>query len=631
MRVDRPETSKSGGWARLRGWAALALAGMALMAATAAPAQQQEWRYAVSLLGDLKYPESFQHFAYVNPDAPKGGALRLSAYGSFDSLNIVPVRGQAAGSIALIYQTLMTGSLDEPFSQYGEIADGVKFPEDRSSVTYRLNPKARWDDGQPITPDDVVWSFSVQKENNPQYGYYYRDVAKAQATGEHEVTFTFDKAGNRELPLIVGQLTVLPKHWWTATGPDGKPRDVTKPTLEKPLGSGAYRVKSFEAGRSVTYERVKDWWAADLPTEKGQNNFDEIRYDYFLDPMVIRQAFKAGTVDFQLENIAREWMTGYDIPAVKDGRIVKQEFPDHSSGRMQAYMFNLRRDKFKDERVRRAFNLAFDFEEMNRTLFFGLYTRIDSYFAGLDLASSGLPEGKELEILEAVKDKVPPSVFTTPYQNPVNGTEEARRANLRDALRLLKEAGWEVKDRKLTNVATGEVMTAEFMLDDASYERLALAYKPALERLGIVVTIRTIDSAQYKARVDNRDFDIIMLSIAQSQSPGNEQRQYWGSAAADRVGSDNVMGIKDPGVDALIDRVIFSSSREDLVAATKALDRVLLAHNYVVPQYRSPTWRTLRWDRFSGPAVLPDRPTDGGLLSVWWYDAAKAAKSGAAK
>jgi microcin C transport system substrate-binding protein len=591
----------------------------------------QGWRHGVSLLGDLKYPAGFQHFDYVDPSAPKGGTVRLSAPGSFDSFNFVPPKGVVGGGIGYLYQSLMASALDEASTQYGELADAVRFPADYASATYRLNPKARWHDGKPITPQDVVWSFETLKANNPQQAFYYKNVMKAEATGDHEVTFTFDKAGNRELPQIIGQLLVLPKHWWTGTDSSGKARDVTATTLEPPLGSGPYRIKSFTPGRSIVYGRVEDWWGADLPTARGSYNFDEVRFEYFLDRDVMREAFKGDAFDFRVENIAKDWATSYDIPAVREGRIVKQEFPDTSSGRMQAFAFNLRRDKFRDPRVRRAFNEAFDFEEMNKTLFFGLYTRIDSYFAGLDLASSGLPQGKELEILESVKDKVPPEVFTTPYKNPVNGSNEERRANLRNAVRLLKEAGWEVRDRRLVNAASGEAMTIEILLDNPAFERVALVYKQSLERLGIGVTIRTVDTAQFQKRQDDRDFDLIIYGQGQSQSPGNEQREYWGSDAADRPGSANIPGIKDPAVDALIDRVVYARDREELVAATKALDRLLMAGSYVVPMWRSATIRTLRWDRFASPKTLPTQSLTGGFPDVWWYDATRAAKVGATR
>ena len=596
-----------------------------------AAAQDDNWHHGLSLFGDLKYGPDFKHYDSANPDAPKGGSARLGIGSSFDTLNVVPTNGTPAAGLSLVYQSLMTRSADEAYAEYGEIAEAVKYPKDISSVTYRLNAKARWNDGQPVTPDDVVWSFDAWKANNVRQANYYSHVVKAQASGEHEVTFTFDKPGNRELPQIVGELVVLPKHWWTANGPDGKPRDISQTSFEPPLGSGAYRVKSADPGRSLVLERVKDWWGADLPTAKGLNNFDELHYEFFQDRDVMREAFKGDAYDFRVESSAKDWATAYDIPAVADNRLIKEMIPDRTSGRMQAFGFNLRRAKFADIRVRRAFNLVFDFEEMNRTIFFNQYKRIDSYFAGLDLASSGLPQGEELAILQELKDKLPPEVFTTPFANPVNGTDEARRANLRAAFALLKQAGWEIRDRKLTNVKSGEVMSAEVLLDNPTFERVALLWKPGLERLGIAVTIRSVDTSQFQKRQDSRDFDLIMYGQGESQSPGNEQKGFWSSQAADVPGSDNIVGIKDPAVDALIDRVIFAKSRDELVAATKALDRVLLAGAYVVPHWYLDADRLLYWNRFGRPATLPSQSASGGFPQAWWWDAALAAKTGLPK
>jgi microcin C transport system substrate-binding protein len=603
------------------------------------PGATPPWRIGLSLLGEPKYTKPFDHYDYVNPDAPKGGTVRLAIPGTFDNFNIVlmsisgtQVKGVIESGVTNVYQTLMTDSQGEPSTEYGEIADAVRFPDDISSVTFRINPKARWNDGQPITPDDVVWSFEVGKANNVQTAAYYHDVAKAEVTAPDQVTFTFSTKGNRELPQIVGQLFVLPKHWWLANGPGGKPRDIANTSLEPPLGSGPYKLKSFEAGRSASYERVRDWWGAELPTAKGQYNFDEIRYVYYTNVQQLPEFFKSDSYDFRLENVIANWMTLYNIPAVNDGRIVKQDFPSNTVGRMQGFGFNIRRPKFQDSRVRQAFNLVFDFEELNRSAFFGQYKRIASYFAGLDqFSATGLPQGEELAILNSIKDKVRPEVFTTPYANPVNGTDEARRGNLRTALGLLKEAGWEIRDRKLTNVKTGEAMTVEILLDDDNFTKIALPYVQNLKRIGIDASVRVVDDSQYTQRVNNRDFDMIVFGAGQSQSPGNEQRDFWSSAAADQPTSRNSIGIKDPAVDALIDRIVYAKDRADLVAATKALDRVLLSGNYVVPMWYSGVWHTLRWNRFGQPAVLPTQSPTGGFPTVWWYDQALAAKTGAPK
>jgi microcin C transport system substrate-binding protein len=611
------------------GAAVLAKLGLSTAVRPAVAQATVNWRHGLSLFGDIKYPADFKHFEYVNPGAPKGGAIRMLAVGTFDNFNSVidGFKGQLEGGIDLIYNSLMTPAADEVSTEYGLLAEAAHHPDDFSSVTYRLRSEARWHDGKPVTPEDVIFSFTAFKENSPFWGAYYRHVVKAEKAGEREVTFTFDGAGNRELPQIVGQLIVLPKHWWEGKDKNGKPRDVTATTLEPPLGSGAYHIKEFEPGRSIVYERVKDYWGKDLPVSVGTGNFDELRFVYFRDTTVALEAFKADQLDWRTESTAKDWALSYDFPAVKDKRVIKEEFPIRNRGIMQAFAFNIRRDKFKDARLRRAFNYALDFEEMNKQLFFGQYKRISSYFDGTELASSGLPGPDELAILEPLRDKVPPEVFTTAYSNPVGGTPTAVRDNLREGLRLLREAGYEVRDKKLVNAKTGEPFAVELLSFQPVFERVFLFYKPALERLGIAVTIRTIDSAQYENRLRSRDFDIVIASWGQSLSPGNEQREFWSSPAADQNGSRNYIGIKNPAVDALIERVIFAKSRAELVAATKSLDRVLLWNNYVVPQWTYPYQRTARWDRFGRPENLPKYGA-AAFPTVWWWDAERAAKIG---
>ena len=600
----------------------------------AAQEDKKEWRHGLSLFGSLKYPPGFKHFDYVNPNAPKGGTVRLGAFGTFDNFNVAVsgVKGSIAAGFAVIgdgfiYDSLLTSSLDEVATEYGLLAESVTYPPDFSSVTYRLRAEAKWHDGVPVTPDDVIYSFDVLKKYAPQVAAYYRHVVKAEKTGDRDITFTFDQAGNRELPQIVGQLNILPKHWWEGTDKNGNKRDIGATTLEPPLGSGPYKIKEFSPGRSITYERVKDYWGKDLNVNIGRDNFDEVRYEYFRDTTVSLEAFKADQLDWRTESSAKDWATAYDFPAVKDGRVILEEFPIQSFGGMQAFAFNIRRNKFKDWRVRRAFNYALDFEDMNKAMFFGQYKRIDSYFEGMELASSGLPKDRELEILETVRDKVPPEVFTKPYTNPVGGTPENVRNNLREATRLLREAGYEIRNQKLVNTKTGEPFTVEFLLVQPVFERLALRYQPNLERLGITVTIRTVDESQYENRLRQWDYDIIVASWGESLSPGNEQRGNWGSDAADQPGSENLIGIKNPAVDALIERVIFAKSREDLVAATQALDRVLLWNDYVVPQWTYGKARTARWNRFSRPEKLPKYGVSA-FPTIWWYDKEKAAKLG---
>ncbi|MET0970772.1 MAG: extracellular solute-binding protein [Tardiphaga sp.] len=607
-----------------------AIGGTTVLSAVGARAEAAapEWRHALSLFGNVKYPAGFKRYDYVNPDAPKGGTARQIAIGTFDNFNlaVAGVKGALAPAVAYLYETLMVQSLDEVGTEYGLLAEAAQHPDDHSWVTYRLRKEAKWHDGKPITPEDVIFSMEMLRKYSPRSAGYYRHVAKVEKVGDYEIKFTFDAPGNRELPTIVGELTVLPKHWWEGTDSEGRKRDISQTTLEKPLGSGPYRIKEFVPGRSVYLERVKDYWGAAMPTRVGQDNFDELRFEFFRDNLVALEAFKADQADWIAENSAKQWATAYDFPAANEKRVVKEEFPNRNSGVMQGFVLNLRRDMFKDARVRRAFNYAFDFEEMNKQLFYGQYTRVGSYFQGADeLMATGLPEGPELQVLETVRDKVPAEVFTTPYSNPVGGNPEAVRGNLREAARLLKEAGFEIRERKLVDPA-GKQVSVEILVQDPSSERIALFYKPSLERIGVTASIRVVDNAQYQNRVRSFDYDMITDLFPESLSPGNEQRDYWGSAAADQPGSNNSIGIKNPAVDALIDKIIYSTDRASLIAATKALDRVLLWNFYVVPQFTYGFSRYARWDRFSH-ADLP-KYGRSGLPSLWWYDAEKAAKIG---
>jgi microcin C transport system substrate-binding protein len=590
--------------------------------------QEKNWRHGLSLYGELKYPPGFKQFDYVNANAWKGGTVRQIALGTFDNFNtaVAGVKGSLAAGIEQIYETLLTNSLDEVATGYGLLAEAVSFPADFSSVTYRLRPQARWHDGTPVTPDDVIFSFNAFKKYSPQQSAYYRHVTKAEQTGEHEVTFTFDAPGNHELPQIVGELAVIPKHWWEGTDGNGKKRDIGETTLEAPLGSGPYRVKDFSAGRNIVFERVKDYWGRDVNVTIGQNNFDELHYEYFRDTTIALEAFKADSIDWRTENSAKNWATAYDFPAVSDKRVVLEEFPIRNTGVMQAFAFNIRREKFQDPRLRLAFNYAFDFEEMNKQIFYGQYKRIASYFEGTELASSGVPTGRELELLETVRDKVPADLFTKPYTNPVNGSPDKVRNNLREAIRLLREAGYEIRDQQLVSVKTGEQYAVELLAEDPSFERVYLFYKPSLERLGINVTVRTVDEAQFENRIRSWDFDIITMMWQESLTPGNEQRGFWGSQAADQPGSENVVGIKNPAVDAMIEQVIFAKNRADLEAATHALDRVLLWNFYVVPQWTYGKVRTARWDRFGHPDPMP-KYGRAAFPTFWWWDAARAAKT----
>jgi microcin C transport system substrate-binding protein len=600
-----------------------------LVAATLAAGLQaafsDEWRTTSSLIGESKYGDNFQHYDYVNPDAPKGGTLNSVIIGTFDNFNPYIVQGSAAAGLVafgggLLYDTLMDQATDEGSTSHPLIADAYKYPADYSSATYRLDPRAKWHDGQPITTDDVIWSFQVLKANSPLYSRYFENVTEAVAISDREVEFHFNQKGNRELPKILGDLVVLPKHWWEGTDANGKKRDITKPTLEIPLGSAAYKIASFKPGSEIVWQRVPDYWGAKVPVKIGRENFDTQRFRYFLDDNAAWQAFtKGGFEDFHAEVRAQRWAVEYTFPAIKSGDVIKKEYPTTSPEPMQAYVMNTRRPLFQDVRVRQALTYAYDFESMNRTIFFGAYTRTDSYFEGGDLASTGLPQGKELEILQPFRDKLPPELFTQEFKLPVYDTPQSGRENLRKAYDLFKQAGWINQAGKLVNAKTGEVFKIEFLGNDPIDERIASPFIDNLRRLGIDATLRIVDDSQYTNRTRAFDFDMLAVaSFAQSNSPGNEQRDFFSSTAADRSGSRNLSGIKNPVVDALIDRVIFATDRDDLLAATHALDRVLLWNYYMVPQWHLGKVRAAYWNKFGIPEK---QPTYRGVdLDSWWID-----------
>jgi microcin C transport system substrate-binding protein len=530
-----------------------------------------------------------------------------------------------AAGLEFIYDTLLAPSMDEASSRYGLLADAVMHPADFSRVTFRLRADAKWHDGRPVTPDDVVFSFNAFKQHNPQLSAYYRRVIKAERTAEREITFSFDAAGNRELPQILGELIVLPKHWWEAPAPSGQRRDFVATTLDPPLGSGPYRIKEFEPGRTIVYERVKNYWGKDVNVRVGRDNFEELRFEYFRDSSVEFEAFKAGQFDWFDEHSAKNWATGYDFPALEDKRVVREEFPIRNIGIMQAFAFNVRRDKFKDPRIRRAFNFALNFERINNEIFYGQYKRIASYFEGTELACAELPQGQELAILKTVRGQVPTGVFETPYWNPVAGTQETARRNLLEAARLFEAAGFIVRDLKRVDSRTGEPFTVEFLLGNPAHERFVLFYMRSLNRLGIEATVRSVDDVQYQNRIRQWDFDIVVTTWPETLSPGNEQRDYWGSQAAATPGSRNIIGIANKAIDALIDRVIFAKDRSELLAVTRALDRVLLWNHYVVPQWTYGKARTARWDRFGKPDPMPIYGASA-FPKIWWWDDRRAAE-----
>jgi microcin C transport system substrate-binding protein len=572
--------------------------------------------HALSLFGDVKYPPDFQHFDYVNPDAPKGGTARFSAVGTFDNLNPFIIKGVPASGITSVFDTLLAPSLDEPSTMYGLLAESVEIAPDRSWVVYNLRKEARFQDGSPVTPDDVIWTFeTLRTKGRPFYRSYYADVGKVEKIGERGVKFTFKSSDNRELPQIVGELPVLSKAWWST-------RDFDKTTLEAPLGSGPYKVESVDPGRSITYRRVADYWGDKLPVNRGRHNFDIMRYDYYRDPTVSLEAFKAGEYDVRPENSAKNWATGYDGPALQQGLIKKEQIPNQLPTGMQGFGFNTRRPFFQDPRLRQALDYAFDFEWSNKTLFYGAYTRTESYFSNSELASSGLPDDAEKAILEKYRGKIPDSIFTTPYQEPKTDGSGNIRDNLRVALRLLKEAGWSVKGDKLVNDKTGQPLVFEMLLSDPQFERIVLPFAQNLKRLGITMNVRTVDTAQYQKRMDDYDFDMTIVAFGESLSPGNEQREYWGSKAAAEPGSRNLLGVKDPVVDDLVDLVIAAPDRPALVARTHALDRVLLAGHYVIPNWHLRDFRVAYWSKFQRPSV--DAPY-GLPIDAWWIDTGKEA------
>ncbi len=598
----------------------LCLGVLALALAIPAPAHAEpQHLHALSRVGAVRFPPGFQHFDWVNPDAPKGGSIRLADIGGFDNLNPFTFKGLLAPGAGLMYDSLMVPSLDEPATSYGLIAEWVSVPEDGSSVTFGLNRAARFQDGSPITPEDVIFSFEEQIKADPVRAITYKDVAKVEKTGDREVTFTFARAGNRDLPLTVSQLAVIPRKYWTGRTAAGEIRDLSQTTLEPPLGSGPYRIKSVDPNRSVVYERVKDYWAKDLPVMRGQYNFDDIRFDSYRDDVPAFEAFKAGDVSIVQENSSKKWATEYIFPAVRDGRVKKLEVPMATVAYTQAFVFNLRRPKLADRTVRQAFDLAFDFESANKNLFYGLYERLDSYFDNSELAARGLPEGRELELLNEIRDQVPPEVFSTPYKSTVNATPEQVRTNLREAGRLLDQAGWKLAGTVRRNEKTKETLAVEMLVPDTSLDRVLLPYQQALAKIGVTMTIRVVDAPQYTQRVKTYDFDMIIDNFPQSHAPGNEQREYWGSAAADKPASRNIIGIKNPAVDHLIEKIIYAPTREDVIAATRALDRVLLWNRYVVLQWHRPSEWIAYWNTFGRPAKLPSQSP--GWLQTWWYDA----------
>jgi len=594
-----------------------------LAAATCSMAGENGWAHGGTLFGELKYASDFTQYEHVNASAPKGGTLNQVALGGYDSFNPFVVRGRPAAGLnytgGLLYDTLFEQSVDQPSASYGLVADAFRRADDHSWAVYRINPAARWHDGEPITPRDVIWSLDVLKKNQPLFAQYYRNVVEAKQTGEREVTFTFDVKGNRELPHIMGDLPVLPQHWWEGTGPGGKQRNIAEPTVEPPLGSGPYRIGVFDLGKAITWDRVDDYWAKDIPVRRGRYNFGRIRYTYFLDEAAIWEAFKrGGLADTRTENVSRRWATEYQFPAIDRGDVLRKGFPTEGSLPYQAYYFNLRKEKFRDARVRKALTLLFDFESMNKTLFHGLYGRTHSYFEGGELAAATAPpQGREREILEEYRGRIPDAIFDQPIDLPAYAQPGARRHQAA-ARKLFEEAGLKFTGGKLIG-ADGRPFTIEILGDSPTDERVGIPTQQYFARLGIDVSLRIVDDAQYKARLDSFDFDMTMQATQQSLSPGNEQREYWSSKAAVTPGSRNFSGISDAAIDELVERIIQASDRGELIALTRALDRILRWGYYSIPMWNKAEVWYAWWRKLQFP---PTQPKEAGIdLYSLWIDA----------
>ena len=569
--------------------------------------------HAIAMHGEPKYNEDFLNVEYIDINSLKGGSIVRSAVGTFDSFNPFTLKGTAAIGIGALYETLTTGSSDEAFTEYGLLAETIEWPDDRSWVSYDIRKEAKWHDGKKITADDVVWTFNtLMEKGHPFYSYYYGDVAEVIKENEQKVRFNFKTNTNKELVLIIGQLPVLPKHYW-------EDRNFEDTTLEIPIGSGPYKIKSFDSGRSITYELNNEYWGFKnkIPIKVGKDNFGTIRYDYYKDRGIEREAFKSGEIDFFSENSSKEWATSYNINSVRNGLIIKELIQHENPQGMQGFAFNIRKDKFKDRRVRKALSYAFDFEWSNKNLFFDAYIRTDSFFENSELASSGLPSKEELNYLNPYFDVLPKEIFTEEFKNPATDGSGYMRNQLQEASILLKDAGWDLINGQLKHSSTNEMFEFEILLRSPAFERIVLPFRDNLEKLGMKVIVRTIDSAEYQKKIETFDFDMIVQTFSQSLSPGNEQRSFWGSDAADTNGSRNVIGIKNYAVDGLVESLINAKDREELITITRALDRVLLWNYYVIPQWHISSYRVLYWDFFDQPTRKPKYSLG---FDTWWVN-----------
>ncbi len=594
--------------------------------------------HAFAVLGTPALPPDFPYFPYVNPNAPKGGTVTLAGIGTFDSFNPFILRGTADGDVVIpwlimaggagagstvghVWESLLTSSADEGAVSYGHLAHTIETPADRMWVAFELRPEAKFSDDIPVTAQDVVWTYrTLLAQGRPSFRIEMADVKDVEAESPRRVVFHFKTNTNRQLPLILGGLPVLPEHWF-------KGRDFSHPLQDAPIGSGPYRITHFELGRGITFERDPNWWAVKMPTGIGTNNFDRVQVEYFRDSIVAMEAFKAGSIDVRSENISKNWATAYDFPAVKQGLVIKGDFHHHLPTGMQGFAMNTRRPVFSNPLVRQAIGTAFDFQWTNKNLFFGTYTRTTSYFSDSALASSGIPQGDELKLLEPFRGELPPALFTEPFTLPVTDGSGNDRKELIAALKLMEQAGWKVKERKLVNAA-GEQMRFSFLVEDPSLERVALPYTQNLNKLGIDVQVRAVDPAQFQHLTDDFNFDMIFQIYPEGDVPGTELRDYWSSPAAKAQGSMNTPGVSDHAVDKLIETVIAADSRPALQAAARALDRVLLWRWYLVPNWENLVFHVAYWDRFGHP----DKPIREGFnFDTWWVDEKKAAATDAAR
>ncbi|WP_346798293.1 extracellular solute-binding protein [Halomonas sp. Bachu 37] len=570
--------------------------------------------HALSLYDTPALDEDFPYFPHVNPDAPKGGSMVRTAVGSsFDSTNPFIIRGTPATGISQIYDTLMASNPGEPFSLYGLLAHRVRLADDRSWIEFDLRPEARFQDGQPLTAHDVVFSFNLlREEGNPFYSSYYAGVEGVEALDDYRVRFDFNDTQSRELPLIVAQLPILPRHYWES-------RDFSSPTLEKHPGSGPYRIAEVDPGRRIVFERDETYWGKDLPVNRGRYNIDRLAFDYYRDREISWEAFKAGLTDFRTDARASTWAIGYDFPAYEDGLVKRLTVPDVNPSMMQAFVFNLRKDKFSDPRVREALSLTFDFPWLNTNIFYGTYQRTQSFFENSEMEAEGLPGDEELALLEPHREAIVAEhgsdrLFTEPL--PIDHPQELRE-RLRLALDLLRDAGYEVRNGVLVNSETGRPLELEVLLYDSALERVVQPMLRNMARLGVQTSIRIVDINQFLNRQRNFDFDIVISHFPQSNNPGNEQRDFWTSATAETPQSRNRMGLKNPVVDELVERLIRVDNREELNHIVQALDRVLRWGFYVIPHYHSGETRIAIWDKFRYPEPFPEYAMD---LDAWWVD-----------